>query len=351
MSIRSYVKIVLACSLLGAVVIILLSSNEVAEHDRILGVAITDGATGFDEAFLTAKEAGSTFVEIPVHWNETEITPGVFQNEWLSIANAFYPSEGMSLGLSLNPIDTNNLTTPEFLRTKKFSDREMITSFKQFVTYVASQVPDATITYIAVGNEIDGFLASESDWKEYTFFYEAVLPHVKETFPDAVIGTKITFAGLTAKRVREAVAINTHSTGILTTYYPFQEDTFIVKPPHHVHTDFETLVQTYPNTPIYIAEIGYPSSELNNSSESLQAAFINESFSAWNNNQPHIKLLNFVWLHDISPEQVSFYSSYYQMTDPAFLSYISTLGLRTFDGADKAALTTLKREARKAHLK
>ena len=88
--------------------------------NRLLGIGINEGSIGFDKAFPVAKSVGMQFVELPQQWDEIEPKPGKFTNQWLDIANAYYPQVGIRLVISLNAIDTNSLRLPEDLKGKPF---------------------------------------------------------------------------------------------------------------------------------------------------------------------------------------------------------------------------------------
>lgn len=81
------------------------------------------------------------------------------------------------------------------------------------------------------------------------------------------------------------------------------------------------------------------------SSEALQADFVTEAFQAWDRHADQVEMLEFVWMHDISSEQLSVYEQYYGVSDTCFLEYLATLGLKTADGADKPAWLRLMAEA------
>jgi hypothetical protein len=99
--------------------------------------------------------------------------------------------------------------------------------------------------------------------------------------------------------------------------------------------------------PLYLLEAGYPSSDVLGSSQSKQADFIREMFETWDTHRSQLKLVNFIWLHDISPAQVKSYTKYYGLSSKGFAEYLGTLGFRGHDGEDKQAFKAL-REAAKA---
>ncbi len=114
-----------------------------------------------------------------------------------------------------------------------------------------------------------------------------------------------------------------------------------------VADDLAEMVALAQGKPIYLLEAGYPSSEVCNSSEAMQAEFVRQIFRAWDAHPEDIPLISFSWLSDLSPKVVQDFQSYYGLQNQAFGEYLRTLGLRTWPGAgeDKAAFLTLQAEA------
>jgi hypothetical protein len=135
---------------------------------------------------------------------------------------------------------------------------------------------------------------------------------------------------------------------ILVTYYPLKDD-FTVRNPEIVNEDFRTITTQYPDRQIIFHETGYPSGAKCNSTEEKQADFIRNVFAAWDAHANQIDLIIFTWLTDVPPQSVREMEIYYGLSDPAFLEYLGTLGLRTYSGSgtDKAALTALRLEVQK----
>src|SRR3989344_5279388 len=315
--------------------------------NRLLGMAVSEGKIGFEKAFALAQGVGVKVIELPTSWNDGEPEARQYVEGWLPIADQFYPQAGIKLAISLNPIDTNNLRLPKDLKNKSFNDPEVIERYKSFVDFAAKQLPNSDVFFVAIGNEIDIYLgSSDKRWGEYTEFFAAVAPYVKEKFPSAVIGSKISYEGI-IKLNDKVRRLNNYANVVLTTYYPFKQGGFIVRDPNTVHEDFKRIVDLYPDKKIYFAEIGYTSGSLNGSNETKQADFIKETFAAWDTYVDKITLFNFQWLHDQSPETVSAWQQYYGLKDKGFASYLGTLGLRTYDGKDKQAFVVLGEEVKK----
>ena len=181
-------------------------------------------------------------------------------------------------------------------------------------------------------------------WGEFTAFYAAIVDYVHARHPGLPIASEQTFKGITGPARDLIVALNTHSDRIGVSYYPLDEEGN-VQDPAVVHQDMETLVSLYPGETIYFYQFGYPSSRFLNSSEEKQSQFVAESFKAWDAHTDQVKLIDFTWLHDMSPADVQAISNYYGIADRKFTEYIASLGLRTYDGKDKMSFRTLVAEA------
>ena len=313
-----------------------------AKGDRLLGLALTEGAVGFGESFGIAQGMGVQVVGFSLAWDDIEYAPGKYGNEYLDTANAFYPPNNVQVSLSINPIDTNNLRLPPDLKDKDLDDPEVIERYNKLMDYVLSRTPEIDFVSVNIGNEIDGYLGDDPEkWRQYNRFYEETGAHVRSTRPGVNVATKIMFEGIMGN---EARTINQHSDVVLVTYYPLNPD-FSVKDPAVVHKDFDEITSFYSNRTIYFSEAGYPSSSYLGSSQEKQSEFITEMFSAWDDHSEQVAFINFIWLHDIPGSEVTRYTRYYGFSSQGFSEYLGTLGLRTYEGQDKQAMTTLKHEA------
>jgi len=317
-----------------------------AEEPRLLGIGINEGSIGFEKAFAAARSAGVQFVEIPNAWDDIEKKPGEFSNQWLDIADTYYPTVNVSLVISLNPIDTNKLRMPADLRDKRLDDPQVIQRYNAAADYILSRAKKARVIAFAIGNEIDATLGSDlKKWQEYERFFRATSAHVRSAHPELPIGTKIQLRALVGTTSPMARTVNEHADVVLTTYYPLDE-TFHIKSSDLIGHDFNALFNQYPNIPIYMLEAGCPSSELLGSSEERQSEFVAQVFKVWDAHT-QLKAVNFIWLHDISKADVESFTKYYGVGERGFAEYLGSLGLRRHDGTDKKAFMTLKREAAK----
>ena len=139
----------------------------------------------------------------------------------------------------------------------------------------------------------------------------------------------------------EIFELNNFTDVIMTTYYPINDD-FSVKPLSIISKDFDNITELYENREIYFLEVGYPSNTTLGSSNSTQAAFIEEIFRQWDSHIDQIELILIVWLHDKSTTEVNDLCDYYNFYSENFKAHLGSLGIRTSNGIDKDAFLKLK---------
>lgn len=323
---------------------ILMADDTVEKGERLLGIGINEGSIGFDKAFPVAQSTGMQFVELPQQWDEIEPKPSKFTNQWLDIANAYYPQVGVRLVISLNAIDTNSLRMPVDLKDKPIDHPDVIARYEKAVDYVLGRLPNAALVAFSIGNEIDGFLGADpAKWAQYERFFKATAKYVRQKKPGVPVGTKVMLPSVIGDLRRQVQAVNQHADAVFVTYYPLKAD-FSVRAPTVVHDDIGAVVKLYTGKPIYLLETGYPSSSHLGSSETRQAEFIRETFKAWDQHHKQIRAMNFIWLHDISTAEVNTYKKYYGVNARPFGEYLGTLGLRTHNGKNKQAFKRLQQE-------
>ena len=326
------------------------NNSVVPKGSRILTIDVTEAEDAdYDGAIDTAMNAGAEMTNVSLHWTTIETSPGVYDNSFLSIADIYYPTKGLSINLALQTINTNQKEVPADLQALDFDDPVMIARFKQLLDFVFAEIPNITLNSLIIGNEIDVYLGTDAQkWAQYQSFYSQVSAYARGLWPNLQIGAKATYAGITGPAQNELLSLNTISDLVMVTYYPLNAD-FTVKDPGVVANDFATLVSLYPSAPIYMMEVGFPSGPLCNSSEMLQSDFIREVFKAWDTYNTEIPLISFTWLTDLSSQTVQDLGTYYGLNDAVFLEYLGTLGLRTYSGSgtDKQAFATLADEASK----
>ena len=302
----------------------------------------------YDSCFAIGKNLGMTQCGLFLNWTTLETAPGTFNFALLDIANMYYPATEISIDLNLNPINTNHLEVPSDLSSAGtgFSSPVFINRYKTLLDSVKKHVPQVSLSSLVVGSEVDVYLGNNTTlWTQYQAFYSAVSTYARTLWPGLHVAAELTFNGLINQNSL-AQQLNSYSDYIGVSYYPLNSD-FTVRPISTIPSDFSTIANLYPSTPICFYQYGYPSSSQCNSSEVQQAQFINQTFQTWDTYSSHIHMIDFTWLHDLDTAAVDQYAIYYGLADKAFLEYLRTLGLRTWDGngADKPAINELRCQA------
>ncbi len=273
----------------------------------------------------------------------------------LGAVEAVYGAMSSGLVLSVHTINTITTEMPSDLEIitaggkVDFSDTLVIDRFKLFLEHVKARTPSVDYRAVSIGNEIDKYLGSDDGaWTRFGTFAAGVIPHVGTVFGAGMpTGAKATFDAVQDADMRaRLVALNTSTNAVFMTYYPLNPD-FTVRDPEVVAADFDAMISAFSASPgkmIHILEAGYPSSAACGSSEADQAAFIANLFAAWDGRMDRVAAVNVTWLTDVSQATVDEWELYYGVSDPAFLAYLATLGLRHNDGSEKPAFAQLKQE-------
>lgn len=301
----------------------------------------------YDSCFAVGKNLGMQQLGIFQNWTALETSPNVYNFTILDIANIYYPAYNMPLDLTITPIHTNKLEVPSDLVSTAFNSTVMIARFNKLLDSVKAHMPNVVLSSLVIGSEHDVYMGSNAAlWSQYTVFYNAVTTHAKVLWPGLKVATELTFDGITNNN-SFAQALNTNSDYIGVSYYPLNSN-FTVKPVSTIPADFATLVALYPSKKICFYQYGYPSSATCNSSTTLQAQFITQTFLSWDVYAANIHMIDFTWLHDLDPIQVAYWGTYYGLTNPAFLEFLKTLGFRNYNGngSDKPALNELRCQAK-----
>lgn len=305
-----------------------------------------DPSFNYDMCFAIGAELGMGSIGLFQNWTALEVAPETYDFAVLDIANLYYSATNMPLDLTLAPIHTNNLEVPADLVGLAFDDPLMVQRFTRLLDSVHVHLPDVSLASLVIGSEHDALFGSDAaQWAAYTAFYASVSDHARSLWPGLVVASELTFSGIVAQN-SFAQSLNAYSDCIGVSYYPLNAD-FTVKPTSTVPTDFETLVALYPDKPIYFYQYGYPSSAVCNSSEALQAEFIDQTFITWDAYSEHVYMIDFTWLHDLDTDAMNFFGEYYGLTDGAFLEFLRSLGFREWEGmgSDKPALHALRCQA------
>ncbi len=302
-----------------------------------IGLAVGIGNGQGEEAFLGALREqirlGVPQINISVKWQDLE-NQEPFNLKMVQDQLGLAKFIGADVHVTFTAINTSTKSMPADLGTLPLGNAQTQKRWEEALLKVVSILPK-NIKSIALGNEVDVYFNEHKDelpaWNDMMKTSRALLRGAGVTAP---IGVITTYDG--AKRHPELVKQLQAPWDIyMTTYYPLDQS-FSVLPISEVPSHFKTLDSLAGNKPLYITEFGCPASEVNKSSEDIQAAFVDAAFAEIKK-RPNIKLASYFLQADFSDQMVDVFEYYYKIKDDRFRAYLSTLGLKNGDGKPRKA--------------
>jgi hypothetical protein len=288
-----------------------------------------------DAAVGLAQGANVRGVIATYTWSSLEPTPGQVDVSSLKSGLSYYHQKGLQILLGIQVINTVKREVPTDLENTAFDDPQFISRFHSLLDAVRGALSGGE-QYISVGNEVDVYLAQTNEWAAYTSFYQDAISYLHAKSPGLKVGVTATFSGYSGNVSSEVNALNGQSDVIILTYYPLQGDSQVLAPTSPL-TDLPQMLDLAGGKPIVLQEAGYPSGALNGSSETFQQEFVTNLFKAWRGAGNRLPFLSYFLLYDFDTSTCNALGAYYGSADPAFLSYLCTLGLRNADGSEKLA--------------
>lgn len=320
------------------------SGNITPKGTRTLALDAYSATSSDPSAGLAAAKAvGATSVTQLITWSMIEPSPNVYSTAVLQPTNTLLPQSGLSLSLMIAVINTSLRDMPSDLNTLAFDDPKVIARFETMLDQVFAAIPNVELVSLGIGNEIDGYLTTSTQWTQYANFYATVSAYARSKRSGLKVGVQGTLYGMLANKAAFQ-ALGNVSDVFLVSYYPLNSDS-TVKDPSVVNGDLNNLAAAFSSKPIQIREAGYPTGSVVNSSVDLQASFVNNLFAAWDQQASNIQYLCVTRLKDKTDAEIANDSQYYGITDPRILNFIQTLGLRTSDGTNKPAMSALSTQA------
>lgn len=327
---------------------------QLPKGDRVLAWQVDMAENNnYDSAYSYAACIES--IHFSFSWNLMEPDSGIFDATFitntLGVSNVFLPAVGTKIELNIPTMNTVTKDVPADLVNVNFDDPVMINRFKGILDTIFTRMPDVEFSALNIGNESDIFMGADATkYAAYKVFLDSVVPYAKQLYfnlhnESLKVGTTLTHEGLTnLSTANLCKSLNNGLDVVSVTYYPLNND-FTMKPPTVVDADFLELVTEYPDTiqPIYFAECGYSTSDICNSSDSLQSEFYKNVFTAWDTYYNNIKYLTIFKTTDWSQVEVDVFAINFGIPDTIFKEYLRTLGVRTWDnnGTSKMAYETI----------
>ncbi len=347
------------CCLLALATVVTAADPVVPRGARVLAIDVNPSASGsYDAAWTIAAGCGIQNVGLSLDWNQFETTPGTFADAsgWLTIADAYYAAKGATLTLTLRPLHNAVKPVPADLAATRFEDAShtMATRFCAMLDWAMARLPNVTIEALVIGSEYDVYLnAHPSEWSDYGWFVSRVADHVHAAAYAARvprIAAEATYAGYLSQPAGIA-AINGICDVAGVSYYAIAGG-FAVKDQSTVRAELDSLLPfASASKPLCFYQFGCPAAWRDGAGivqdrSTQQADFIRTAFAFWDAHPSVVRLVDFTWLHDLPPSAVAIQEGYFGLADPAFGTFLGSLGLRTDAGAGaaKPGWTALREE-------
>ncbi len=249
-------------------------------------------------------------------------------------------SRGLTVLLGIQTINTVKREVPSDLATVAWDDPRMLRRFERLLDALAPVLGD--VTYLSVGNEVAGHLASTRGWASYTRFMTQAVAATHRRAPAVQVGATMEYVEA-ASQTGSARALIAESDVAMFTLYPFNLGSFTVAPPTIAGVLFDNMLVLAGTKSVVLQELGYPASPLNGSSEARQAAFFIDAIAAWRTRRDRMPFVSLFLLHDLPAQQCADLGVYYNLSNqPSFISFLCTLGLRRTDGTAKPAWNAVR---------
>lgn len=290
-------------------------------------------------ALDSSRALGARGLVQTINWSALEPDSARLNVQQLLSDVRYTRSRGFTVYLGIQTINTVKREVPADLASVAWDDPRMLARFDRVLTALEPILGE--VTYLAVGNEVAGYLRSRSEWGAYTSFLTQVVAAAHRRNPALKVGASLEYVEAASQTgpVRTLIAA---SDVAMFTLYPFDLGTFNVSPPTIAGTLFDNMLALAGTKPVVMQELGYPAGALNNSTDAKQAAFFTDAIAGWRARTDRMPFLSVFLLHDLTETQCADLVRYYAVSTPSFQSFLCTLGLRRADGTPRPSWDALR---------
>lgn len=338
----------------------------VARGSRVLGVSVAIGDLDFQRNVHTARDAGAQTTNVTFAWDDVErpydagapdasddagdagdagASPTQLFNPLLHVTNLVLPDERMGATLTLDALDVGGSRAPAELAARPLDDAELGARYDRLTDYALDQLPDTNVTALFFASAVDVPLGDDAaKHAAFATFVTRAAAHVHAARPKVKVGFVVTASGAITASARLSAAWAA-SDVIGVTYLPV-DAAAQVRPLASVASHLDALVAALPaGKPIVVREVGYPTAPECGGTDAAQAAFVSAIFGSWDRHADRIGTMTFRELVDLDSAAAATLAARYGRSDPAFVGFLGSLGLRRGNQA-KPAMGALVREAR-----
>lgn len=280
----------------------------------------------------------------PLHWGSVETEPGRFDwsalERWERAAEILGPRMPRLIW-TIYPVHMNERgPLPPDLTGEPFDSPRMAERFDAFIAEAATRAGWGDQSIVMVGNEIDMWYDGHKDELDaWLAFSESAASSIHRHAPGALVSNSLTHDALVWRGGPDLIrAVNQSSDIVAFQWYDLDRD-LRVRELHSLEDVVQQWAAVADGKPLLLSEIGMATGAPMGSSDDFQVRRVEELFDVLAR-RTRSEMLGAVWLglDDWDVEQLRQWivGQFPSMAgDDSFLSYLTTLGLRTYDGTPK----------------
>lgn len=306
-----------------------------------------------DDATAVGMNAYTVYLDWPVLEPEQSQYDLQELRETLEWASA----NGLSTFANITVIDIESLVMPaEFLagdesedvafaKGTDFTNPVLMARFFLLLDEVVPLMVEHGVFYLAVGNEVDGWLDNNPDQLgDYLQFVQATREYVHAMVPELAVGVTVT--GLIPMFEPERLDDFYQVADVVSSnFYAIDVNDFTITDEAGTVELLERFVAAFDGRPIVIPELGCSSAESMNSSPRQQQQCFETMFGVLEEH-PNVRFATVFTFHDFEPEICSAIQAVFgyepgvehdNIFDERIADYLCTLGFVNADGSPKPA--------------
>ncbi len=322
-------------------------SNNVVSLVATFPGSLTDWRSeNIEKTYKTIKDAGVKISYLYYSWGELEKSRGSYDWGNFDYNLDVIKENGLTAALTIKIINTNNLgELPSGVNFTSFDDPVFAGRFKSFVMTLL-QRREGTISYLFIGNEIDGYLRQHNELiAGYAKLYKEVYDEVKIKYPDIKIGTVSAYHDAKKNNALDIIKIVGREGDIIGfSLYPQMLGDDPADTPKYIE-EMSTIAMGI-NKKFAVTESGWSTSGMGGS-RWRQTQFIKELFSAYRKNKDSMEYLGLFNLHDFPRQINKMIATDLGLEGAGLIKWQGSLGLAYNDGTPKPAWNAFLEEMSK----
>lgn len=304
----------------------------------------TFSTSEMDLATSYAKSNGSRYADATATWEELEPSSGKYNLTSLVNAVTRARAQGLTVSVTLKPIDGPNRAIPSDLKALAWDDARLILRWNALLGNLATALRSHS-QYVHLSNEVDSyFLGRQGELSAYERFLFLSRQRLTNVWPGASVG--VVFSYDTLRRddtiFRRLQWFGDH---VAFTYYGFEGEAY--RDTRYVEGDIAQMQTLSSGRKVLLTELGYPSG-LVSSGTADQKRYYEATGRALERASGNIIGARFFQMHDMPAWVVDQFTTVYGFpAESMFVKYLGSLGLHDQSGRPKEAWSVFQQTALK----